>query len=291
MHASIVATGQDKDAWLARRRGGITATDVARLSTGGAAMLAAIRAEKLGHERFFSTRATEWGTEREPIIAHHAMMEWGLGHNVALMASKEDPRWLATPDLIGAETGGDIKTTVHDWTTWADVPKRYIPQLGWQMIVMGWDEARLVYEPHEAFKPLYPWPKDLVLDWDLAADLGYTRDSLIETATTFLEWDGEPDEDAATMDALVREAMEEQELADAQTARVSAVKAKIEEYLEGNPRQFIGSFGNLTRSANGTTNTFDKDALAKAHPTIDLSKYTKSGFRKGALKITPRKDA
>lgn len=291
MLARVVETGKDRAAWLDRRRQGITATDVARLTTGGASVLAAIRAEKMGHERQFSTRATEWGNEREPIIASHAQREWGYGHNRALMASIEDPRFLATPDLIGSDDGGDIKTTVHDWQTWADVPRRYLPQMGWQMIVMGWDTSRLVFEPHTAFVPLYPWPKDFVLDWDMLTDAGFGRDALIETAVGFLEWDGEPDEDAADLDALLREYLEEYELATAQARRSDAVKARIEEYLEHQPRKFTGSYANLTRSADGTTTTFDKEALAKEFPHLDLSQFTKTSRRKGSLRITPTKEA
>lgn len=275
-------TGPEAEAeWFGIRKSGLTATDIARLDTGGASTMAAIKAEKAGHERRFSTRATEWGKEREPILAGFAFEEFDLDHNTLVLAQADNLANLATPDLLGQEDVGDIKTTVHDWENdWQNVPRRYVSQLRWQRIVTDARKVHLIYEPHHNFRPLHPYPLHMELPYDPAEEA-----RLLELAEDFRRWEGEGDEDAADLDAMLREALEVEEMyEDAARDRV-AIRTRIEDHLGGMPRKFVGSVGNITRSADGTSTTFDS-ALFKRKEPAKYEQYLKTGRRKGSLRIT-----
>jgi len=283
---TVVCDGTDRDLWLEKRQGGVTATDIARLARGGANTWAAVHAEKAGKERHFTNAAMEHGKTREPVIARFAQTMYGLYHSTALLAWNPEMRFLATPDLRGAgkHKVGDIKTTVHDWNSLDDVPGRYIDQLLWQMLVVGEKHAALIFEPHENGIPLYPTPKMLVVEWDSARVA-----KLQETAYEFLAEDDTPDEDAATLDALLTDAAMRKELADAAALSYQRAAAAIEEYLGGKPRRFAGSVASLTRSADGVSTTLDTARLKKDRPEI-AAEYTRTAPRKGALRITLHTD-
>lgn len=277
----VLTKGGNEAEWLAARKLGLTATDIARLDTGGAAVMAAIKAEKAGQERRFTTRATEHGKEREPILAEFARNEFGLGHNTQVLAQADNLANIATPDLLGPEEVGDIKTTVHDWDRdWQAIPRRYITQLRWQRIVTGAERVHLIWEPHHNFRPLRPFPEHLELPYDAAEEA-----RLLELAEDFRRWEGEGDEDAAELDAMLREAEELEELYVDATRDREAIRARIEAHLGGEPRKFVGSVGNITRSADGTSKTFDSTAFRKAEPDL-YGAYLKDTKRKGGLRIT-----
>lgn len=280
---TIVDDGTDRQAWLARRQGGVTATDIARLARGGTETWKAVRAEKAGKERHFSNAAMEHGRNREPMIAAFAKRMFGLNHNRALLASNIDQRFLATPDLLG-DGAGDIKTTVHDWASIDDVPGRYIDQILWQGLVVGTKRLRLIFEPHENGIPLYPVPRVFDVDWDAAR-----VHKLQSIAYEFLAEDDEPDEDAAILDALLTDAAMRKELADAASTSYQSAVAAIEEYLGGKPRRFDGSLAALTRSADGISVSLDSARLKKDRPDI-AAEFSRQTPRKGALRITLHSD-
>jgi hypothetical protein len=283
---TVVYDGTDREVWLEKRTEGVTATDIARLARGGTETWKAIRAEKAGYSRDFTNAAMQHGRDREPTIARFAQSMFGLYRSTALLAWNGEMRFMATPDLLGAGKFkvGDIKTTVHDWDTLDDVPGRYIDQLLWQMLVTGEKVAALVYEPHENGVPLYPMPKMLPVEWDSAR-----VHKLQATAYEFLSEDGEPDEDAAELDALLTDAAMRKELADAAEESYRHATAAIEAHLQGKPRRFDGSLASLTRSADGITTSLDQAAFKKDHPDL-AAKYLRQSPRKGSLRITLHRD-
>lgn len=280
MNAIVLDDGTDRAAWLDRRRGGVSATDVARLARGGANTWDAIRAEKAGFARDFTNSAMQHGTEREPVIASFAAARWGFEHSRALFAAADEPRFIATPDLIREGEVGDIKTTVHDWQTIDEVPGRYIDQVLWQMRVTGARHGRIIFEPHENGVPLYFEPKWFDIDWDSA------RIAKLESvAYEFLDSDGEPDEDAAVLDALLTDAAVRKEVADAALASYKAAVAAIEEHLDGKPRRFSGSLASLTRSEDRIDMRFDQTRFKREQADL-FAEYQKPTPVKGALRIT-----
>jgi hypothetical protein len=109
--------------WLAQRRGGITATEVAKAAAGRASDIAKIVAEKVSGEDTLDltgNKFIDYGNAREPIIADYVQRRFGVEPNQVLFARGDNPRHLATPDgyIDDAFTGdvfvGEIKTSRHD---------------------------------------------------------------------------------------------------------------------------------------------------------------------------------
>lgn len=281
----VVHDGADRASWMDARRGGVTATDVARLASGGAGTWAAIRAEKAGRARDFDNAAMQHGREREPFILRYAASQFGLTPCGQLLGALDRPEYLATPDALGSDEVGEVKTTVTDWATLGDAPRRYIDQVLWQMRITGRRRGRLIFEPHENGVPLHLFPRDFIIEWDAE------RVAELEAfADEFLAGDAEPDEDAAALDSLLTEYVELAEIADAAKKSADAIKARIEEHLGGAPRRFEGSLANLTRAKDGFAKRFDADALKSADPDT-YTRFVKSSPVKGRLTISVRKAA
>lgn len=280
----VLADSADRAAWLEARRQGITATDVARLARGGTATWKAVHAEKAGMGRDFTNAAMQHGVDREPVILGFAKRMFGFDPFGGLVAADDEPRFLATPDALRPGAVAEVKTTVKDWATLDDVPGRYLDQMLWQMRVTGYRHGVLVFEPHENGVPLYPMPRSFDIDWDSA------RVAQLEAvAYEFLADDGEPDEDAAVLDALLSDAAMRKELADAAARSYAVATAAIEEYLGGVPRRFDGSLASMTRSADGITTGFDLPRFKREHPDL-AAQYVRQSPRKGALRITLHTD-
>lgn len=150
----IVVDGTDRMAWLRARSRGITATDVAKLSTTRSIDSAA--REKLHGSRFAGNVYTEHGKTREPEIAAWVLREHGIGPSRALFHAESDLRHLATPDGLAERDGGrlelaEIKTTNK---VWRSIPRHYLRQVWWQQYVLGAERTLMVWERHEDFVPV-----------------------------------------------------------------------------------------------------------------------------------------
>jgi hypothetical protein len=150
----VVTDGSDRMAWLRARARGITATDVAKLSTPRSIDSAAW--EKLNGSRFGGNAYTEHGKAREPEIAAWVLREHGIAPSRALFHAETDLRHLATPDGLVERQGGslelaEIKTTNTEWRT---IPRHYLRQVWWQQYVLGAERTLVVWERHEGFVPV-----------------------------------------------------------------------------------------------------------------------------------------
>lgn len=283
MTYTVIYDGTDRETWLRHRMAGVTATDIARLARGGEKTWGAIRAEKAGKGRDFTNAAMQHGHDREPVIIRFAEKQFGVSSFGKLVAASDEPRFLATPDAIGAKVA-EVKTTVHDWTTLADVPGRYVDQLLWQMRVLDIHDGVLLFEPHEGGVPLYPFPRHFDVPYDRA------RVAHLESiAYEFLDSTEEPDEDAAVLDAMLSDAAMRKEAADAAAASYKAATERIEAHLGGQPRRFGGSLASLTRSADGESVGFDLARFKRDHPDL-AAEYVKTTPRKGSLRIVLNDD-
>ncbi|WP_141887699.1 YqaJ viral recombinase family protein [Leucobacter komagatae] len=136
------------------RARGITATDVAKLSTPRSIETAA--REKMYGSSFTGNAYTEHGKAREPKIAAWVEREHGIQPSAALFHSATDLRHLATPDgLVERETGAlelaEIKTTNKEWRV---IPRNYLRQIWWQQYVLGAERTLMVWERHVDFVPV-----------------------------------------------------------------------------------------------------------------------------------------
>jgi hypothetical protein len=150
----VVADSTDRVAWIKARSRGITATDVAKLSTPGSVRAAA--QQKLHGTGFTGNAFTEHGKAREPQIAAWVKDSYGIDPSTTLFHAAGDARHLATPDGIGARDNGsvelaEIKTTNKGWRS---IPRNYLRQVWWQQYVLGAERTLFVWERHENFVPV-----------------------------------------------------------------------------------------------------------------------------------------
>lgn len=150
----IVTDGNNRTEWLRARARGITATDVAKLSTPRSIESAAY--EKLHGSSFGGNAYTRHGTAREPVIAAWVLAEHGIAPSRALFHAESDLRHLATPDGLALREDStvelaEIKTTNKEWRT---IPRSYLRQVWWQQYVLGAERTLMVWERHEHFVPV-----------------------------------------------------------------------------------------------------------------------------------------
>lgn len=150
----IVADSSDRVAWLRARSRGITATDVAKLSTPRSVEAAA--RDKWYGSRFSGNAYTEHGREREPQIARWVLDHHGIAPSSLLFHAEADKRHLATPDGLATTDAGavvlaEIKTTNKPWRS---IPRHYLRQIWWQQYVLGAERTLFVWERHDDFVPV-----------------------------------------------------------------------------------------------------------------------------------------
>lgn len=166
LRARIVADSRDRVAWTRARSRGITATDVAGLTSANAIMRAADA--KLMGSGFSGNAYTQHGRVREPEIASWVAATHGIQPSSALFHAVVEKRHLATPDGIGLDGDGhvilaEIKTTNKAWRS---IPRSYLRQVWWQQHVLGAERTLVVWEQHRDFVPIDDEPRCAWVDRD-----------------------------------------------------------------------------------------------------------------------------
>lgn len=161
----VVAEQSDWIGWLRARAQGVTATDVAKLST-PASVLNAARA-KLHGTGFTGNAYTEYGKDREPAIADWISEHFSIRSSSLLFRAAGNDRHLATPDGIGTDHGAlvlaEIKTTAKPFKS---IPRQYLRQIWWQQYVLGAERTLFVFEEHRDFVPVRDTPEYRWVDRD-----------------------------------------------------------------------------------------------------------------------------
>lgn len=166
--ARIVADSRDRVAWVRARSRGITATDVATLTSERAIPRAAD--SKLMGSGFSGNAYTAHGRAREPEIAAWVAATHGIRPSSALFHALVEKRHLATPDGVAVDAEGritlsEIKTTNKSWRS---VPRSYLRQVWWQQHVLGAERTLVAWEEHDGFVPVGDEPKCVWVDRDEA---------------------------------------------------------------------------------------------------------------------------
>ena len=164
--ARIVADSRDRVAWVRARSRGITATDVASLTSENAIAKAADA--KLIGTRFSGNAFTDHGRKREPEIAAWVAATHGILPSSALFHAVAERRHLATPDGVattpsGSITLAEIKTTNKAWRS---IPRSYMRQIWWQQHVLGAERTLVAWEQHDGFVPIGDEPRCAWVDRD-----------------------------------------------------------------------------------------------------------------------------
>ena len=162
----IVADSSDRIGWRRARSQGITATDVAKLSTPRSIEAAAHA--KLHGSGFSGNSWTDHGKAREPVIASWVREHHGIVPSTQLFHAHRQRLHLATPDGIALRPGGrvelaEIKTTNKPWRS---IPRHYLRQVWWQQYVLGAERTLVVWEQHEDFVPVHAEPRCRWVDRD-----------------------------------------------------------------------------------------------------------------------------
>lgn len=154
----ILAHSTDRMAWLRARAAGVTATDVARLSSENS--LRSVAWDKINGTSFGGNAYTDHGNAREPEIARWVQRTHGIAPSAALFHAAGDKAHLATPDGVAVIDGtlvlAEIKTTS---SAWKSIPRSYLRQIWWQQYVLGADRTLMVWEQHLDFVPVDPEPR------------------------------------------------------------------------------------------------------------------------------------
>ncbi|MEV8267118.1 YqaJ viral recombinase family protein [Microbacterium sp. NPDC076911] len=164
--ARIVADSRDRVAWMRARSRGITATDVASLTS--AKSIARAADSKLMGSGFSGNAFTAHGKAREPEIAAWVAATHGIQPSSALFHAVVEKRHLATPDGIMVDSArrvtlAEIKTTNKSWRS---VPRTYLRQVWWQQHVLGAERTLVVWEEHNDFVPVSDEPRCVWIDRD-----------------------------------------------------------------------------------------------------------------------------
>lgn len=166
LDARIVADSRDRVAWIRARSRGITATDVATLTSMNAIARAA-DAKLLG-SNFSGNAYTAHGRRREPEIAGWVAATHGIQPSSALYHAVVEKRHLATPDGVVVDAEGrimlaEIKTTNKPWRS---IPRTYLRQVWWQQHVLGAERTLVAWEQHDGFVPVDDEPRCQWVDRD-----------------------------------------------------------------------------------------------------------------------------
>jgi hypothetical protein len=161
----VLANSTDRVAWLRARSTGVTATDVARLSSERS--LSSVAFDKINGSSFGGNAYTDHGNAREPEIARWVRSTHGIHPSSELFHAHGERSHLATPDGVaiidGAVVLAEIKTTS---SLWKSVPRSYLRQIWWQQYVLGADRTLLVWEQHLDFVPVDVEPKTRWIERD-----------------------------------------------------------------------------------------------------------------------------
>ena len=182
----IVASSNDRVAWIRARSRGVTATDAAKLAS-DASVEQVVRDKVLG-TGFTGNAFTDHGRAREPEIAKWVAREHGIVSSQDLFHASGQPRHLATPDGV-AELGGtlvlsEIKTTR---SAWRSIPRPYLRQVWWQQYVLGAERTLVIWEQHVDFVPISAVPQCQWVERDenQIAMLVGRADQVLERLTSF----------------------------------------------------------------------------------------------------------
>jgi len=300
----------DREAWLAARRNGVTATEIAtiavlRTKSARTKAMRELAEEKISGSSFEGNAYTRWGKEREPSLEEWGNFAFGFLPESRLSHAADDAQHLASIDGYRVSADGllhlaEYKTSGKPLDYALAKSKGYVDQCLWQMWVTGAVDALILWEQRlSTSKGFAPGERGTVFverdDDRIAVLVGYATEFL--TVLTDLLVNGAPDEGIGDpmLDDLV--------------TRLQDAKSQVAE-LDPQVRDWMTRSGmtsaktarwNVSHEAGEAKQVPDLDAFRKAHPdeaaeldriTALAATFTKQGtVPKPTLRITARKDA
>ena len=149
--ALLLTADAQRNAWLAARRQGITATDIVKivgLSPYGNALDVYLD-KRVPEDDYEPSEAAQWGLLLEDQVAREWARRSGRKvRRVGLLARMLTPHHLASCDrrVVGERAALEVKTRTawasHEWEHGA-IPERVVVQAQWQAHVAGWDRVHV----------------------------------------------------------------------------------------------------------------------------------------------------
>lgn len=280
----------DRDAWLKAREGVLTATDIARLYTGGPAVWESVRREKQGERKEFDSKYMQWGREREQTITDYVRMfvDSSLEPNDKLLVSTSDPRIGATPDMIGPEVCGEMKTSKHPMPDMSPglsltgMALRYYMQVQVQLMVTGANACVFAWERHDDNWPA-PFPLGIrhrIIRPD--------KDAIKAIRETVDRFHNEPDTDTAEVARFVHELRK----LDYERRQIEQREKEVKDILRGlvgEGGKVVTPDGSVSVSKPSTRLSFDSARFKKAYPD-EYSEYMTEKKVAPSMRVTFTKD-
>lgn len=191
----FVETSDNYEAWLEARRGGVTATEVAKAAT--PAGFREVMQERANPTVTVANEFMQFGSDNEDWIARVLKRDFDLMPNRWLIAADGEPRHMATPDALSLNHGwiGEVKTSGKaplDKNGLLIPPIAHRRQIQWQLHCTG--AVSCVYafmlrsEVGGQFVPAWLEPQIVIVprDEEMIADLVKVADQLL---TDFEGWE------------------------------------------------------------------------------------------------------
>lgn len=289
MSYTIIDTA-DRDAWFKARMGVLTATDIARLYCGGPAVWEAVRREKQGERKEFDNRYMQWGRDREQTITDYVRMfvDSSLEPNDKLLVSTSDPRIGATPDMIGPEVCGEMKTSKHPMSDMSPglsltgMALRYYVQVQVQLMVTGANACVFAWEQHDD-----DWPDPSPLDIKHQI-IRPDKEAFAAIREVVDRFHNEPDTDTAEVGRYVHELRK----LDYERRQIEAREKEIRELLRGlvgEGNKIVTPDGSVSVSKPTTRMSFDTGRFKKANPD-GYAEYMTEKKVAASMRVTFTKD-
>lgn len=323
------ASDRNRQEWLAERRQGVTATEVAMLGSyktkaGRVKAFDRLASEKLDGDPFDGNQYTDWGSAREAVLEEWAEFSHGFQPESRITRASQNPRHLASIDGWRVDAEGvhlaEHKTAGKSLTMDLLVEKGYVDQCQWQMYVTDAVDA-LVFWEERVSSPSGFVPGDrgtilikrddkriaqligfadeflVVLDQRMSGDDGTEDDPILDDAVTRLQ---NAKATVAELDPLVRQMMTVAGKSAAKTSHWVVTYEAGEPKPVPDPDAFAAAHPDdaadlptlLELQATAFEKAFPEEA-ARLQSILDLSaQYTKPGRAPNpTLRISLRKDA
>ena len=274
--------------WLEARTRMLTATDMARMMSGGPVVMERVADEKRTPPApLHPTKALTFGHEREPVMLAQVNKNYGINliHNTDVGHLVSDPRMGGTPDAISEDMSyiGECKTFSGIRT---EVPKEHYFQCMWNMFIFGAEKCYYIVEEHVDFVPTDPQNPKV---WIIERDDAVIADMVAKAEEFFDNYEVEKTSDA-DLDAIIEEYR--QVLADEKAVkkRKSDLQEKVRN-IKGAFTEFgyTSDAGSISAAFAAPRLTMDTKRLMAEKPEIveEYGKYSTS--KMPSLRITPKK--
>jgi putative phage-type endonuclease len=178
----------DHENWLEARRGGVTATEVAKAAT-ASGFRAAVE-ERLNPTTIDDNPFMQFGRDNENWIARAVKDQTGIMPNRWLLRSNLFAEYMATPDGLSLDHTEIAEIKTGGKPEYVKPPIQYKRQMQWQMYVSDADRCLYAFMLRTPdFQPAWMEPETLWVDRDpkMISDLlDVAKNLLKETAHAFV---------------------------------------------------------------------------------------------------------